>query len=168
MAWWLPLRTEWSGYNERELANQAQKRRLDRVVVPAFAAWYVLLASIVTEHDATRQIALVEPHSPIIPGFQFVLAAVAVYIFMVQTVANIDPQESREAYKAQVGIGRWIYLSRHILALQAWHQVFSCASARYPWLTGKTHGVSIFIATLAWFHTIQYFTVVHSNSIFKH
>merc|ERR1712008_180127 len=51
--------------------------------------------------------------------------------------------------------------------LQAWHQVFSLLSAFSPRLTVLTHGMSIWIASLGWFVTIQYFALVVPNALFK-
>jgi len=60
-----------------------------------------------------------------------------------------------------------VYLTRHCVTLQAWHQILSLASLVSPTLTALTHGASIWIASLGWFVTVQYFALVYPSKPFE-
>jgi len=162
---WLSL--EWNGYTAEEVERRSEKRRLDAVVVPIFAAWYLLLATCAAAPEGAAAAASAAPPSMSTVVMQAVLAAAAVYVLAVHCIAFPSPTANQDAWKVQSILGRWTYLTRHCVTLQAWHQVLSFASVWIPGLVAPTHGFSICVATLGWFVTIQYFVLVVPSQPFK-
>eukprot|EP00435_Cladocopium_sp_Y103_P010393 s2285_g2.t1 len=64
-------------------------------------------------------------------------------------------------------MGQWVYLTRHCLTLQFWHQVFSLLCAWVPSLAAVTNGLSVCMGALGAFVTIQYFALVVPAEGFK-
>jgi len=154
-SWLVPLRVHWKGASANEQAHLAFLRRLDALVVPMFAIWYLLQAFLATPwlpDSGPGPVDHLWVHS--------VLAVLAVWILGIHCTALPSAREDQEAFGVQQKIGRWVALTRHCLALQAWHQVMSLLSFAFPQLVALTHGVSVWIATLGWFVTIQYFVLV--------
>lgn len=166
----VPLQLSWNGYKPQELAQRSRIRCLDALVVPIFAFWYVAMARLVTTDislASATALAATQPPSTLVSGTRIALALLAVYVLAVHSVAFPSPTEDNETYVAMSKLGRWIFLTRHGVCLQAWHQVLSLASLWYPSLIVPTHGICIWIASLGWFVTIQYFVLVAPNEQFQ-
>lgn len=158
------LQTKWDGYTSKERLEARRKVAIDMVGVPLFGFWYLAQASFATSSAAFGDEIHEARH---IPEWQYavrlLLALAAGYVMLSHSVAQSDPQESDEGFKFMSWIGRWIFLTRNGLCLQAWHQVFTLLSPMSSWLTSVTHGASLWIATLGWFVTIQYFLLVFNH-----
>jgi hypothetical protein len=70
------------------------------------------------------------------------------------------PRADTEAFFAQKFFGRYIYLTRLGIATQAVHQLLSLDS-RFDSLTNGA--MAFFVASLAWFVTIQFYALVVPN-----
>lgn len=140
-------------------------------MAPIFSVWYGVLATVASpSREAAEDALLVAGSSSWTwPAFllRSVLAALAVYLLLLHMLAQPTPQKSQEAFQAQKVFGRWIYLTRHGLALQACHQLTLVLSLAWPRLAVLTAGIAMFIGTLASFVTIQFFSLVVPNSGFQ-
>jgi len=166
-SWLVPLRVHWNGLNPKEIARRDHNRWLDTLVMPLFGLWYLVQASAVVTPGASLTAATAAPVAPAALLLRGVLAAVAAYAFLVHAYGFPAPVETQEAFIAQTKIGRWVYLTRHCLALQAWHQVLSLFSNASPWINALTHGMCIWISALGCFVTIQYFALVVPSTSMK-
>lgn len=160
-------RTDWDGYNEEERALRSNNQVRDVIGIPLFGLFYLRIASLVSEAETIpSQIASTAAPSTASALLLAILALLSSYVLFSQSQHAAAPTKDVLGFLAQQRIGDWVYLTRHCITLQAWHQVFTVASFWSPWLSAKTHGVCILIAALSWFVTIQYFLLVAPNPDF--
>ena len=151
-------------YTEKEKKLRDHVFAVDYVGIPLFTFLYVKLFGALTEN---REFA--GPGGP----FEMCeylctgLAVLAMYQHM--RVSPCPLEENVEMFGVMSRIGKWIFLTRHVLALQAVHFSLSLLSNNvesFGWLIGITHTASVFIAALGIFVTIQYFTLVSPDKDF--
>jgi len=158
---WPFLEAGWSGYSAKERNERSRKLRLDAVSIPLSVLWYCFLAKLSlrgaavseasdADHERTTTQCLV----------QAILAVAAVYALMVNILGMPATTADSDAFRAQGVAGKWVYLTRHGLVLQTWHQILSLASVVSPHLDLMTHATAPWAAAFGWFICIQYFVVV--------
>lgn len=150
-------------YTNEELAFGRWLSVVDLAGCPVFVALYFFLACIVQPRPVDAVVNIPQP-PPVILVLQVLLALIAVVVLFIHT-QTLPPKKEDGIYLAMSRIGRWVFLTRHCLSLQAAHMVFSlvASAAGIPWLLRLTYGVSLWIGMLGWFVTIQYFALVHFN-----
>eukprot|EP00930_Biecheleria_cincta_P104128 TRINITY_DN96302_c0_g1_i1.p1 TRINITY_DN96302_c0_g1~~TRINITY_DN96302_c0_g1_i1.p1 ORF type:complete len:295 (-),score=44.52 TRINITY_DN96302_c0_g1_i1:373-1257(-) len=165
------LRLSWDGMDKEEKAHASHNFRLDLIMAPIFLVWYGVLATMAAPSHKAAQDALLSGTSSPWTWAAFLLrsalAALAVYFLLLHMLAQPAPQKNQEAFQAQKVFGRWIYLTRHGLALQACHQLISVLSLVWPWLAVVTSCITMVIGSLAAFVTIQFFLLVAPNAGYK-
>lgn len=156
----LSLQLEWSGFSADELEGRVANRAFDLVAVPLCGYWYLAQAVAVTPREA-----YVEAYAAMeVPTWQSivraVLAAVTFYVLLVHVWFQPPPMKEEGNFEAQAKVGRWVFITRQCVVLQAWHQLFSLISPISQWLTAVTHGSALWISTLGWFLTGQFLLLV--------
>lgn len=106
--------------------------------------------------------------SAVVVALHFFLALVSLHVLYLQIMAMPYPTEKNASFSAQSILGKQIYLTRHCLEYQAIHQVLSAFSLVYPSLTAITHSMSMWVAGLGMFVTVQYWKLVKPNPGFIH
>jgi len=138
----------------------------DLVFMPLFVAWYFAQAKFAEQPVVAAPVAQTPAAALVLQGL---LAAVAVAV-LIQQVCMTPPEPNDTMMVGVMSyIGRWVFLTRHCLALQAIHLLLSLAagvsgSAR---LLHLTEGVAVWIGALGWFVTIQFFSLVYRHPDFK-
>lgn len=164
------LRLKWDGFNKEELEHSEYNLRLDLVAVPLFLVWYLVLAWLSSRNTTDAMVvAQTRVGAPTLMDalMHIAVIAVAVYVVLLHMLAQPNPQKHQEAFEAQSYFGRWIYLTRHGLTLQAWHQVLSLLSFIWPRLAVLSHSCSMMVGTLGVFVTIQFNLLVVPNLGYK-
>lgn len=162
MARWLPLQLEWGGYSEGELRLRVHNRAFDLVAVPLCGYWYLAQAAAATKSDAHSVLS-----GPVWQHLVRLLLALATLLVLVINVWHLPVDAlDMESIRVRSKMGRWIFLTKHCLVLQAWHQVFSVLAPFSSWLTALTHGVSLWVASLGWFVSLQFMWLVRRNPDF--
>lgn len=172
-----PWQIEWSEYTGQELEHAAFLVRADIYGFPAFLICYLIKAWCVT--DVRRGAAAAAEHNrsswkhveSILPQLKWLvevaLAVLAIYVLALHCLAMPTPTASQHAYHAQSSVGRWIYLTRQCLTLQAVHQTLSLFAHSSSHLSAVTHGTAVWIAALGFFVTMQYFLLVVPSKGFQ-
>jgi len=142
---------------------------MDFVMTPIFGFWYLFQAWLITNHtsfDAAVTFANTTPRwwEVIIRA---ILALVSMYVLATDVWVMPSPQAEDNSFKAMKRIGSWVFLTRHCLTLVCWHMVYSLLSFLSPLLFAMTHGMTIWISSLGWFVSIQYFVLVRPNPAYK-
>jgi len=156
-----PFAVAWDGYDEQEQARKVATLVLDAVGIPVFIIWYVVLATAVA--DANGNGTSDEGPLPV----KIFLATAAVFILKLHCIDAPATSKIQDAWMSQAKMGRWIYLTRHCITLQAIHLVLSVMATWSQWLTALTNGMTLWIAGLGWFVTIQFFLLVAPNPGYK-
>lgn len=151
--------TAWDGYGSAEKELKAQNTFKDIIGIPLFSLWYLLLGFVfIRTHSIYEEANLLS---------RFFLAFVAFVPLFMHSQAIPCPRKDQAAFEVQKKMGQWIYLTRHCLTLQFWHQVFSLLCSWSPYLAATTNGLSVCIGALGAFVTIQYFALVVPAEGFK-
>jgi len=154
------LQNTYTGYNEKERAHASFLRKADLIGVPACGMVYLVVASHVEAPGgpAPQSAPLwVEVCRALFVG----LANLVLYQHC--CVAPYPLEETPEMFKVTTKVGRWIFLTRQTLCLQALHSVFSII----PSLQAGSHAMSVLIGGLGIFVTCQYFALVAPHPDFK-
>ena len=151
-------------YTEKEKKLRDHVFVVDYVGVPLFIFLYIKLFGALTgNREFARTGGSFEMWEYLCTG----LAVLAMYQHM--RVSPCPLEENVEMFGVMSRIGKWIFLTRHVLALQAVHFSLSFLSNNvesFGWLIGITHAASVFIAAMGIFVTIQYFTLVSPDKDF--
>ena len=144
----------WLYAGEIELTKDEKKMRdlcfrTDYYALPVVAGIYCLGGIVMGKCSAIPNFAMT--------CFGACLASTVVYQDARVVITPLE--EDVVMFKAQSRLGKWIFLTRHILAFQAVHFIGSLVTPySYSW--------SMIVSGLAIFITIQYFTLVHWNPEF--
>lgn len=132
----------------------------DLIGIPVIILWYWLLSSLEAPDEGFAEDS---PPSAVLAG-QAVLAFVACMVFFYDAMTWPATAEDDE-YHSMKCIGRWLFLTRHCVALQAVHMVLSACGAAMgnDYLQKLSYGMTLVIAALGSFVTIQFFTLVHNH-----
>lgn len=162
MASCFSLQLEWRGYSEGELRLRVHNRALDLVIVPLCGYWYLAQAAVATTADADTALS-----GPIWQHLVRLLLALVTLFVLVINVWHL-PMDAfdMESLRVRSKMGRWIFLTKHCLVLQAWHQLFSVLAPLSSWLSALTHGISLWVAALGWFMTVQFLLLVRNHPDF--
>jgi len=97
---------------------------------------------------------------------QSVCAIVAVFVLYVHTFCQPYPKAEDKSFNAVAGpFGRWIYLTRQTLALQAVHFFMSFIGPFFSVrMTYGTYIMALFLDGLGLFVTVQFFSLVAPNA----
>jgi hypothetical protein len=158
------LVSNYDKYTEKERVMKNYIFMCDWVGVPFFAFMYVTLFGALS--GGNDRISLDVEGGP----WEYVctfLAILALYQHL--RVSPCPLEENVEMFAVMSKIGRWVFLTRQVLCLQAVHFVLSFLSTRVEnlhWLIGVTHTAAVFIAGLGIFVTVQYFTLVSPDKDF--
>mmetsp|Transcript_97873 Transcript_97873/g.204083 ORF Transcript_97873/g.204083 Transcript_97873/m.204083 type:complete len:302 (-) Transcript_97873:83-988(-) len=164
-SWVVPLALFWDGHSAKEEQARWQKRKLDSIVIPCFALWYWVQARFVSPPGAA--IIDVAPPSSLTFYLRVFLAIAAVWVLVVHVWAFPAPAEDQDAFTVQRHVGRWAYLTRHCICMQACHLSFSCLAWAIPSLAVLTDAMVVWVGALGWFVTIQYFILVVPSKPFQ-
>ena len=96
-------------------------------------------------------------------------AVLAVFVLYEHALVCPFPMEDTvDIWGVTQKIGRWIYLTRQVLAIQAFHVVASCLADfdLWPAMRVPTHSASVLVAGLGIFVTIQFFALVYNDPTF--
>jgi len=162
-------------YTEEELAHGWRLKLKGALGAPIFVLWYFALAALLGlltaavaggGEGATSAEEVASPPLAI-QILQAVLALFGVFAFVLQSVL-LPPNKTDDIYHAQALIGSWVFLTRHCLTLQAVHLVasFLAGVLGSSFLARTTNCISLWMAGLGWFVTVQYFSLVHFNPEF--
>mmetsp|Transcript_37541 Transcript_37541/g.74540 ORF Transcript_37541/g.74540 Transcript_37541/m.74540 type:complete len:291 (+) Transcript_37541:69-941(+) len=159
---WPLLQKGWAGYSADEKKEHYRKLVIDVISFPFCGLWYCFLASLVLPGSAAGETSAADfERTTSQCVVQAILAVAAVYALMMNIIGMPGTTADSDAHRAQsAALGKWIYLTRHGLALQAWHQILSLASVVSPQLNLMTHGATLWVAAFGWFICIQYFVMV--------
>lgn len=155
--------TAWNGYTPEERQHADNLRIYDAIGIPLFCPWYLILGKLFATEDALYEAA---PET-FITGLRLVLAIVACFVLFLHSQAVPKPSKDADAFYVQKKIGHWVYLTRHCIAMQAWHQVLTLLAPLSPMLGAMTNGLCICVGALGWFVTMQYFSLVVPHEGFK-
>lgn len=157
--------------NERKLAEYL--KLTDAVMIPAFILFYLSVAFWLA-HDEAHDDAHGGPLDFLPPGYVSVLVVVFTLVtwlvlYQHAAVAPFPTEDTVEMFGVMQHVGRWIFLTRQTLCIQAIHALMSAASLflAHPGLTRATSAVSVLVAGLGIFVTSQYFILVASHPDFK-
>jgi len=165
-------------YNEAEKKRHARIAFADYIGVPVWVALYIWAATRVvsfegfdaTELTGTEISASRFDESVVIFA---ALTSAVIAVFMLYQHARVLPYplaKSVEMFEVMRPIGRWIFLTRQTLATQAVHATLTWMSLRFPsmyWLRVPSYCMSVLVAGLGIFVTIQYFVLVAPDAHFK-
>lgn len=154
------LRLKWDGFTKEEYAHADGTLVKDIIAAPIFAAWYLALAYMTAPSNANELATLAASTPAASTLLHMVLTFVAAYVIIMHVLGQPCPRDGSDDMKGQKVFGRWIYLTRHGLMLQAWHQFFSWMSWASPSLAVLTHSWAMPIGALSAFVTIQFFALV--------
>jgi hypothetical protein len=152
-------------YDAEEMAFAKSLYRFDFMVFPFFVLWYFCVSALFVWPAVGSVKAPVPP-----PWVLFLQAMLAVGSSMVMhtEIHMPAPKKADDMYHALRYIGSWITLTRHCLAFQMVHSIFSFlgAAAGISWLVHATNGMTLFVGSAGLFVTVQYFVLVHYNPEF--
>ena len=154
-------------YTEKEKKLRDHIFAVDYVGVPLFCFLYVKIFGALSgnrQFETTENAFAFEICNYLCTG----LSVLVMYQHM--RVSPCPLEDNVEMSGVMSRIGKWIFLTRHVLALQAVHFALSFLSTHvegFEWLIGTTHTASVFIAALGIFVTIQYFTLVSPDKDFS-
>ncbi|CAE7420432.1 unnamed protein product [Symbiodinium natans] len=155
--------TAWDGYSAEERQHAANLRVLDVIGIPLFCPWYLFLGKLFSQEDALYEVA----PDALCTVLRLVLALAAVLVLLLHSQAVPKPTKEADAFHVQRKLGYWVYLTRHCIAFQAWHQVLTLLAPFSPMLGAATNGLCISVGGLGWFVTMQYFSLVVPADGFK-
>lgn len=157
---WMELfGTAWDGYGPEEKELRVKNSFKDAIGIPFFGLWYLLLGLVFIHAPPVHEEADM--------AARFFLAFVSLIPLFMHSQGLPCPRKDQAAYEVQQKMGQWVYLTRHCLTLQFWHQVFSLLRAWAPSLAAVTNGLSVCMGALGAFVTIQYFALVVPAEGFK-
>jgi hypothetical protein len=157
----------YDGYNTKERTLQHRLLTID-VVGLLFAAFFLLnlmrsLSPIITK-------PLPNPPRPTVVLVASTLYAVLTVFVLYEHIAvcPFPTEDTPEVMGVTQRIGRWIYLTRHVLTMQAVHAVCSCLADWGIWqeMAIPTHATSILVSGLGLFVFIQFFVLVYADPDF--
>lgn len=151
--------TAWDGYGPEEKELRVKNSFKDAIGIPFFGLWYLLLGLVFIHAPPVHEEADM--------AARFFLAFVSLIPLFMHSQGLPCPRKDQAAYEVQQKMGQWVYLTRHCLTLQFWHQVFSLLCAWAPSLAAVTNGLSVCMGALGAFVTIQYFALVVPAEGFK-
>lgn len=151
-------------FNDEEWAHGSYLRRMDALGTPVMAVWYLILASLIEQPIGDR--SFVVPFAVQLVQAAMALVAGSVFVLHTQT---LPPKQDDAVFDATKYIGRWLFLTRHCLALQALHLLLSLVASigELQGLARLTDGMTLFMSMLGCFVTVQYFVLVHSHPTFQ-
>ena len=160
----------YSAYTAKERACKAKMHFQDFIAIPLFAAFYLVLAKYAMRSgDAAACVAraAVAPESIV---YLAGACAIAGLVVMYQQVAVIPfPLEISSNWAAVQPVGRWIFLTRQTLMLQAVHLCYTFAG-HLGYLDDElacaVAASSVFFSGLGIFVMIQFFALVVPNAHF--
>jgi hypothetical protein len=148
-------------YTPRERALGRWLLIVDGIGVPIFTAAYVSIAiGLAADTDASDSVAPLWVDA--LSWFSAALASFVLYQHL--WVAPLPIEDDVEMFGVMQKIGRWIYLTRQTLCLQAIHGVISLRHrAVSPALFRGTHATAVAIGGMGIFVTSQYFILVANH-----
>eukprot|EP00754_Rhynchopus_humris_P050542 Rhum_TRINITY_DN9008_c0_g1::Rhum_TRINITY_DN9008_c0_g1_i1::g.31438::m.31438 len=157
MAYWL-----WPGdvkYDSDEQKMRTYSLTLDAVAVPTLTGVYLGVAHLLRKHGDGGGGLIHTPGDEATGILNAAVAAMAAYHHIYVTPAAM--KSSPVMYGVQSVLGRWIYLTRQVIVFQAIH----CFLGLF--MPEVANVMSVIISGLGIFVTIQYFTLVHFNQVFR-
>eukprot|EP01060_Flectonema_neradi_P021072 TRINITY_DN2859_c2_g1_i2.p1 TRINITY_DN2859_c2_g1~~TRINITY_DN2859_c2_g1_i2.p1 ORF type:complete len:265 (+),score=25.37 TRINITY_DN2859_c2_g1_i2:162-956(+) len=133
--------------NEKKIKWQCYKN--DYIAIPIVWAVYCLVGEFLGKCDGTPNKALM----------LFGAALATLVVYQDARVVITPLEEDIVMFKVQSILGKWVFLTRHILAFQSVHFTASL-------ITPYSYGWSIIASGLTIFLTVQYFMLVHWNPEF--
>jgi hypothetical protein len=136
----------------------------DGIGVPLFATAYVCIAlGIASDNDPSDSVA-----PSWVTACSFFFAALASFVLYQHTlVAPFPTEDDPEMFGVMQKIGRWVFLTRQTLCLQAIHAVVSLFDrTQFPSLVRGTHAFAVLIGGMGIFVTSQYFMLVANHPDF--
>eukprot|EP00927_Polykrikos_kofoidii_P042204 TRINITY_DN36058_c0_g1_i1.p1 TRINITY_DN36058_c0_g1~~TRINITY_DN36058_c0_g1_i1.p1 ORF type:complete len:320 (+),score=25.57 TRINITY_DN36058_c0_g1_i1:107-961(+) len=136
----------------------------DVIGLPIFVAWYYVQA-LVLEQQGT----LKSTRAPLLVTVSLVVGSLVPIAVLGEQLSIPPPRQNDEQYSLMLYTGRWIFLTRHGLTLQAIHMVLSSIAAWFaiPRLLQLTDGMTFWIGSLGCFVTVQFFALVWNHPDFK-
>lgn len=149
---------------EEEVNRYWYVQRADLIGSPFLVVWFFVLSTSTAQKDADLPTAA--PPTALLVA-QGIMAFVAVMTFLYHT-QTWPTKHGDDIFNAIKYIGRWLFLTRHCLSLQAVHMTLSFYAAwtNDAYVQQLVYGSSLWIGGLGFFVTIQYFLLVHNNPEF--
>jgi len=171
--WSLFVRCPFNDYNLEELKVRRTMRLADLVWTPLSLLIYLCLTSAAlwtlptaAQTGALSWPPLAEKHAVLVVA---VLSCYVLYMHMF-TAPSPTQDASVDDFKG-IGspFGRWWFLTRQTIGLQAWHQALSyfAIAMQWPNLASRTHAVALWLCGPANFVTIHFFVLVWPHPDFK-
>lgn len=149
----------WEDYTPKELALRSFLLRTDLLGYPVSFCVYLLLGYALSPAAGVLEVSL----PPLAALMLLSSALLASFIAFQNSFALPSPAEiENERFGAVTKFGRWVFLTRQTLAIQAIHMSLSlvAASGAAPGLHVITHTMAPVSAGVAIFVTVQFFALV--------
>eukprot|EP00929_Paragymnodinium_shiwhaense_P063260 TRINITY_DN31615_c0_g1_i1.p1 TRINITY_DN31615_c0_g1~~TRINITY_DN31615_c0_g1_i1.p1 ORF type:complete len:277 (+),score=23.19 TRINITY_DN31615_c0_g1_i1:57-887(+) len=133
-------------------------RRKEFLGVPVFVVWYWIWAKM--SEQSGMDIALSQ--APLATSVWQGLAALLSTGVLLDQLCIQPPDVDEDLYRACRVFSRWIFLTRHVMALQSVHLIASFVGVfwQISWLVQMTDGMTYLVGSLGSFITTQFFLLV--------
>lgn len=166
----------YSGYSAKDIALQPTMQLTDVLCTPLFTVLYLFVAGLVASPEPDLTVFNTIQSLP--PGLAYYTAmgfsiTTGVVLYQHCRVVPYPTADSTEMFAVCGKIGRWIFLTRQTLCLQAIHATLTLASFHpavvelVPTILRETHAMSTLIAGISMFVTVQYYLLVATHPDFK-
>jgi hypothetical protein len=161
------LMQTFTGYSAKEQALGTFFIATDCIGIPLFACFYVKAAFWLAS-SMSPDITDTVDFSP--PGYISVITGAYAFVTVLVlyqhcAVVPFPTEDTVDAWMVMQRIGRWVFLTRQTLCLQAIHATASTIAFSFslPGLARATHAVAVLVAGMGIFVTSQYFALVHTH-----
>ncbi len=135
--------------------------------MPVFTAAYVSIATGLAAETGSFSDSSFTPPPVWVDALSWFFAGLASFVLYQHIFVAPFPTEDDEMFKVTQKIGRWVFLTRQTLALQAIHGIVSLLSSQtFPALVKGTHATAVLLGGLGLFVTSQYFVLVANHPDF--
>ena len=158
----------YNGYTPKERALARRIYKSEIVGLPIITAFWLAFATAVS--CFATQAPPVEAAPPAARHTSAAFAILATFTLYQHMYVSTTPLEtSAEVFGVMQKVGRWVFLTRQVLSIQAVHACLTWAEVTgvLPSARVLTHSTALIVAGLGLFVCIQFFTLVWPDQKFK-